>query len=302
MRFLILLSSALFGILALTASEARADLNFKQARKLISRMAGFELPVNGVRVKRILTTSGSSAEATAEIQTTLRFSISLRGQWRVAAVRTGPSQWEELDLFAAAAQTELLASGCDDLDPLSPASSAANLTMKRSRCLIAEIAGVQLPSDAVRVKAISPLALPLASRPSAVVEAVIAVDLRFDRDSGAGWEVTALRTGRREWVNLEGLMAAANKEKMRRARAELDAIARALETFRTERGFYVASERQAVLIDHLSPRFISRVIRTDPWHKPYQYQGEPDHFTLRSMGPDGKENTTDDIVVISPGR
>jgi hypothetical protein len=72
-----------------------------------------------------------------------------------------------------------------------------------------------------------------------------------------------------------------------------------LEKFRAERGFYVASDEQRVLIDHLSPRYLRRVIRVDPWHRLYQYQGERDRFSLRSDGPDGKQNTADDVVISS---
>ncbi len=72
-------------------------------------------------------------------------------------------------------------------------------------------------------------------------------------------------------------------------------IARALEKFRKERGFYVVSDSEAVAIDHLSPRYLARVIRVDPWHQPYKYLGERDHFVLRSTGPDAKDNTPDDI-------
>jgi len=40
----------------------------------------------------------------------------------------------------------------------------------------------------------------------------------------------------------------------------------------------------------------------DPWHQPYRYQGERDHFILRSTGPDGKADTADDIQLQSPSR
>jgi hypothetical protein len=55
-----------------------------------------------------------------------------------------------------------------------------------------------------------------------------------------------------------------------------------------------------VLIDHLSPHYLARVIRVDPWHRPYQYDGQQDRYSLRSFGPDGKPNTPDDIVVSGP--
>ncbi|MCA1605286.1 MAG: type II secretion system protein GspG, partial [Acidobacteria bacterium] len=76
-------------------------------------------------------------------------------------------------------------------------------------------------------------------------------------------------------------------------------IAGALEKFRGDRGSYVISDSQAVAIDHLSPRYLAQVIRVDPWHQPYKYQGERDQFTLSSAGPDGKADTPDDIRLSS---
>ncbi len=81
---------------------------------------------------------------------------------------------------------------------------------------------------------------------------------------------------------------------------ELSTIAKALGDFRRERGSYVVSDSESVLIDHLSPHYLLRVIRVDPWHRPYRYEGQPDHYSLRSLGPDGKPNTPDDIVVTGP--
>src|SRR6266850_7245413 len=95
------------------------------------------------------------------------------------------------------------------------------------------------------------------------------------------------------------IVHAVNVQKLERARAELETMATALESYRRERGFYVPADTEAVLVDHLSPRFLSRVIRVDPWHKPYYYEGTRDHFTLRSAGVDGKENTQDDVIVSS---
>jgi hypothetical protein len=115
----------------------------------------------------------------------------------------------------------------------------------------------------------------------------------------SGWQVSELRTGNRDWVKLEPLIASLHREKQNRARAELETMAAALEKFRRERGFYVVSDKQATAIDYLSPRYLPRVIRIDPWHQPYLYLGARDHFTLRSSGPDGKPDTPDDLSVQS---
>jgi hypothetical protein len=33
----------------------------------------------------------------------------------------------------------------------------------------------------------------------------------------------------------------------------------------------------------------------DPWNHPYKYDGHRERFTIRSTGPDGKDQTGDDI-------
>ncbi|MGI9165796.1 MAG: type II secretion system protein GspG [Pyrinomonadaceae bacterium] len=297
MQFSILFRGALLITLVFNAVDARADLSSKQARKLISRMAGFELPTGDVRVKRISSITDSSSEATAEIQTVFRLARNEQGQWRIAEVRTGPDHWEQVVAQTNASETQ--GSTCDSTALAGRGAAAADLTVKRARCLIASLLSVELPSDAVRVKEVTPLAVPLASAPSALVVTVIQIDVRFAMNQN-GWHVSDVRTGSRPWFNLDAIVAAVHQEKGNRARAELAVMATALEGFRKEHGVYVVSEMQPVLIDYLSPRYLARVIRIDPWHRPYKYSGERDHFSLRSLGADGTENTRDDIVVTRP--
>jgi hypothetical protein len=86
------------------------------------------------------------------------------------------------------------------------------------------------------------------------------------------------------------------------AASELNTMASALNDFRRERGSFVVSDKQSVLIDHLNPQYLKRVIRLDPWHRPYQYEGAQDHFSISSLGADGKPRTGDDITISSPTR
>ena len=294
MQFSKSLRCALLTILVLNAVDARADLSAKQARKLITRVAGFELPTSDVQVKKI-SSSGDSSEANVEILTVFRFSRDEQGQWRIAEVRTGPNHWEGIDEITPTNLSEKPTSPCD-YPPNSRGTAATDLTVKRARCLVASLLHVQLPSDAVRIKEVSPFAVPLSSRPSAVVVTLIQIEVRFDRSQN-GWHVVGVRSGSTPWVNPDELVAAVNQEKIKRARSELATIATALERFKKEHGVYVVSEKQSVLIDHLSPHYLPALVRVDPWHRPYQYTGNRDHFSLRSIGADGTENTGDDIVV-----
>lgn len=283
-------------ILVFSASSVRADLSQKQARKLITRMAGFELTGSSVRVKAISKPSPNTAEVSAEIKMVFKFEKDDRGNWHVAEIRTGQDRWEDINAIASAFKTQVATSECNAADPPLKNAISTDPSAKRARCLIGNLLGVKVPSDAVRIQEVEPFVVTMASQPSATVVAWVKVDARLANDK-SGWRVTEVRAGQREWVALEPLVDSVNEEKQKKARTELETIAKALERFRSERGFYVVSDKQAVVIDHLNPRYLSRVIRLDPWHQPYKYQGERDHFTLRSLGPDRKENTADDIVL-----
>jgi hypothetical protein len=288
-------------LVALTSANARADLSPKQARKVMTRIPGFELKSSAVRVKSISASSGSSAEVSAEIRTVFKFATDKQGKWRVAEIRTAQDRWEDIDLIARALKAQIIEADCNALDPPMRGKLAVDPSVKRARCLLGSLLGAEVPSDAIRIQEVDPMPIPLASQPSATVVAWVRVEARLKSDK-SGWHAAELRTGNHDWVRLEPLIGAVNEEKQMRARGDLDLIARALEKFRKDRGFYIVSDKQAVAIDYLSPRYLARVIRVDPWHQPYLYLGERDHFTLRSAGPDGKADTPDDIELGSPLR
>jgi hypothetical protein len=275
---------------------AKGELSVKQARKLIATMPGFNLKTGSVRVAGVRPLDADTTQATAEIATAFRFEKNQSGQWRVAEFRTGQEYWQSVAAITRALKMDQSSSSCDNTESMG-IKAATNLSSRRARCLLAELLGLRLPSDAVRIKSISPMSLPFGSRDSALVEALIAAEFQFTKANKGAWRVAAVRTGTREWVDPEHVFNEVNAENVSVARTELDIIAKALEEFRRHRGFYVESKKEAVLIDFLSPRYLTRVIRLDPWRRPYVYEGTRNSFSLRSLGPDGKENTPDDIIL-----
>ena len=175
-------------------------------------------------------------------------------------------------------------------------NAAGDLTPKEARRAIAKLAGIELPSDSVRVKSISSF-----GTNSAVVVAQVETAFRFVIEQDK-WRVAEIRTGDRKWEDVDMLVRALNAEKTSRARAELETIATALEAFRRETGAYVEARTEAALIDFLSPRYLNRVIRLDAWHRPYEYEGGRNSYVLRSLGPDGTAGTADDVVVSGGSR
>ncbi len=260
---------------------AEKNLSAGEARRLIARVAGSELKTGAVRVKSI-TPAGAAVEVAAEIETAFRFTKDETGRWRAIGVRTGDRTWEELELLVDAAGAEVI---------------------DRARTLLEELvtqfeaqqrAGHDVPEirrGAVRIKEFSPLLS------SAVAVAEIDMVFRFARDERGKWRVAEITSGDEKRISVDSLLRAVNAAKSARARMELEKLASALEVFRRERGFYVVASQQTVLVDHLSPRYAPRVIRIDPWHRPYEYEGARDRFRLRSLGADGTAGTSDDIAV-----
>ena len=292
---LILLAAA-FLVALLIPDSARADLNQKQARKVIQTMTGWSLPNSAVRVRSVKWSGAESIEVSAEME--LVFRLTLRdGRWRLREIRVGQDRWERLDLIAQAVQAELPSDLCDGPSELARLSS--ELTTKHARCLVAALFGIALPSDQVRIKEISPFGLSIGSESAALVVTLVQVDFRLARDA-KGWHVAELKSGARDWANVTAVPSKIDQLKRSAATDDLSLIASALDKFRRERGYFVVSDKESVLIDHLSPKYLARVIRVDPWQRPYEYEGQQDHYSLRSLGPDGKPNTPDDVVVSGP--
>jgi type II secretion system (T2SS) protein G len=282
----------LFVLLCGVPIHARADLSQKQARKVIQIMAGWSLPSDSVRIRSV-NSSAEGAEVSAEIETVFRLRL-FEGHWQLQEIRTAPDRWEQLRVIARAANVETPVVECD-----TPAQMTTKLTTRLARCMVAALFGVTPPSDDVRIKEISPFGLSIGKESAALVTALVRADFRLARDAST-WRVTAFKSGTRDWFNVSNLQLAIDQVKRTAANDELSVIAKALSDYRRDRGYFVVADKESVLIDHLSPKYLTRVIRVDPWHRPYQYDGQQDHYSLRSLGPDGKPNTADDVIVSGP--
>ena len=165
-----------------------------------------------------------------------------------------------------------------------------DLGAREARQKIAEAVGLDKPNQ-VHIKNIS-----AGIGGEAVVEAQFDAAFRFTQDKQGNWNPVEVRTGDRKWESIELIQTAVRKEKMLRTTADLRTVVTALEAFHRERGFYVAAKTGAALVDNLAPRFLGSIIRLDAWSREFQYNGTADSYQLRSLGPDGKPDTGDDIV------
>jgi Type II secretion system (T2SS), protein G len=290
-RRIFLKIAALVLLLSLVPSTSAA-ISQKDARNAIARMAGMSLPRSSVHINRVTSSSNSVAEISADLELAFRFEEEPERVWRIRDLRVAEGGWEDLSLFTEAAKLNVSPTNCDLKD--SSQRVIARLSTSRSRCLAADLFGVPLPSDAVRIKTVSMQGLGL--KRSALVVAVITADFRLTRESGS-WKATAFRTGGRDWLDLAATSTAIDALKRTRATVEMNQIVAALEAYRQESGSFIVTDKHPVVIDRLNPQFLHSVIRVDPWRNSYIYKGEANSFTLKSAGPDGKENTADDIVL-----
>src|SRR6185295_15381558 len=209
------LSLCTFLNLCLLLMVTYTDLGSSQARKAIQTTAGMSLPKDSVRVQRI-----EGTEATAELQLVFR-ATQHEGRWRLSEVRTGQDRWERLDVIAKALNFELANDGCDAPSEFARTVDAMALNTKRARCLVAELFGISVPSDAVRIREVSPFGFSLGSSDaSALISSLVQLDFRLAREN-RGWTVASVWSGDRDWIDVRGIAAAIDQSKRSMASDEL---------------------------------------------------------------------------------
>lgn len=301
---------------AVTGAAQKQGIKRDDARKLIAAASILELNKDVVTVKEI-SPPGATVSVLASVKLAFRFVRDEAGAWRVVEVRTGDRQWETFDLLARALGGEQIATARAELDAFAAELDALALAeSKKGKAASAEQQNQraqdekqtakgddsgqpakELRRGALSVKNPASALAPLGS--SAVVELEVETSVDFVRDARGRWQVARVSFGSSGggFDQFEAFERTLNAEKLARARADLETLAAALEEYRRARGFYVVADSASALIDHLNPRHTLAYIRFDPWHRPYEYQGTRERFTLRSPGADGKSNTPDDITI-----
>lgn len=168
--------------------------------------------------------------------------------------------------------------------------AARDLGTREARDAIARLLG-RSPGE-VRIKAVSPG--PMGG--DATVTAQMDTTFQLHQEKDGTWRVAAVRLSDGRWEDVELLRRALDAEKAERARADLASLAAGTEAYRRDRGFYPEAETLAALVDKITPRYLARVVRQDPWNQPYFGKVTAGGFRLGSAGPDGRENTADDVL------
>ena len=302
-----------------------------EARRVVAAAPGFGLKTGAVKVRGVSPAGAEPVRVEADVTVAVRLAsvederapqtggAFKQKRWRAVEFRTGDRSWEEFDLVATPALAPRLEAARQALEELVTEFESRQAAAAESAedAAGAEVIVVPAAGEAQgggkkdkkkdkkkdEKKAAEPLTRgPLTVKQlslmgsSAVAEVVVASSFSLSRDELGRWRVSEVSAGGASSGDLAALWLAANARKAERARAELAELAGALEAFRRERGFYVVTRDSVVLLDHLSPRYAKRVIRLDPWHNPYRYEGTAARYTLASDGPDGKPGTADDVT------
>ncbi len=284
---------------ALAQKKPKPALAEKQARAVIASAPGFKLNTSAVKVREVSAAGASPVTVTAEVTEAFRLAsvederaaqdagVFKKERLRAVEFRTGDRTWEEFDYLAATVGPGRLESARAVIEALADEFAARQASNKDDKKKSAE----PLTRGPLTLKSLSSLGS------SEVAEVAVEATFTLSKGARGGWVVSQVAFGGGPGVDVSALWTSINSQKAERARAELSTVREALEAYRRERGFYVVAEDSVVLMDHLSPRYIKRIVRLDPWHNPYRYAGTNDSYTLASDGPDGKPGTADDVTV-----
>jgi len=97
------------------------------------------------------------------------------------------------------------------------------------------------------------------------------------------------------------------KSEVKTARAQIDALGKALDQYRLDTGHYPATEQGLSALNSAPPNegkwagpYLQKAVPNDPWGKPYQYKmpGEHGEYDLWSFGKDEQQGGTDDAADI----
>lgn len=315
-RSLIVALTALLGFVCMLPSNVAAQkrpkpaLREKDARRAIAGMPGFELKTGAVKVKEVSAAGASPVRVSADVTLAFRFAwaedesatqntgLFKTKRWRVVEFRAGDREWEDFDLVFAAVgdgKVEDARRALERLveDYVARPETAGDENASQESSSKGE--GAPFVSGPLSLKSFSTLGS------SAVAEISVEASFTLARDARRKWRVVEFSLGDTSSGDAASLLRRLNARKSDAALRDLEDLRAALEAYRRELGFYVVAEDSTALVDHLSPRFIGRVIRIDPWHNPYRYAGTGDRFALSSDGADGLANTSDDVR-LSGGR
>jgi len=154
---------------------------------------------------------------------------------------------------------------------------------------------IQLPREALEKEDVEVLKVIQVSGSEAIAETALKTAFRLEKVRG-NWVVREIRIGHGQWEKVSNLLQTLEEVKAIETHEMLDRIADAIRKFREATGVLPEFRDYIGLSDQLSPKYLTPLIRLDAWRRPlWAERTGSASITLRSLGPDGRYGTGDDI-------
>lgn len=130
----------------------------------------------------------------------------------------------------------------------------------------------------------------------AVAEVQITTAVKMIKQDGK-WLIEEFRIGDRRWERADHILELINEKRTATTLQQINQITDGIRRYTDLNSRIPQVSTFEELVDMLSPHFQNQVIRIDSWSNPFYYRARGDHqYTLRSLGPDGRLGTSDDLV------
>jgi hypothetical protein len=174
---------------------------------------------------------------------------------------------------------------------LALASPLDSLSPKEARKVISSIPGFEFDPELVRIQSIDPPKN--VGRGGAVVEALFTTAFRVEKKER--WQASEVRLGNGQWEDIELITTAVKNEKIKRTKEKLALLDQAIKDYYQKQGYYPRVRDIVELTDLLVPAYINSSIRTDLWNTYLVYNSDGKTYELKSLGPDKKPSSGDEI-------
>ena len=173
------------------------------------------------------------------------------------------------------------------------AGCSGTLSTRIARQQIASLGGSTLIPSGIEIERIM---IETGSR--AVAETSVKMAFVFEKDAGGEWRIVSARLGDRQWVDVNLLLQALERQYADNTSAALEKLATGVEQYQSQNGSLPQLGPESALADMLHPLFMVDLIRQDAWGREIRYERRGDDaYVLRSSGPDGVHGSPDDIIL-----
>jgi len=169
----------------------------------------------------------------------------------------------------------------------------ARLSHDEIRKQIAELGSSTLVPSAVSIRRVVNQ-----SGNRAIAEANVDLAVQLERDAqGSPWHIASVRLGDGNWVPIAEFNAVMSEAQKRQTTSALAKLTTGVAAYRQRNG---GSPPPATdikgITDILHPQYMNDLVLDDAWGHPIEVEVSGNTIRFRSLGPDGKKGTDDDIV------